>query len=84
MGGDVAGEANGTLAVCYEFCGGVEVSLDESGNLQSVSAILGVGYGFQITSDIISYQEWVFWQQLDGSNCSNLPGTDANSECPGE
>jgi RHS repeat-associated protein len=83
VGGDVTGDLNGSAAGFWDFGGGVEGSLDESGELQSISAIWGVGYGGHLTTDIVSDQEWIYWMQFDGSGCSQIPGAETG-ECPGQ
>jgi hypothetical protein len=84
VGGDAVGEPNLSFAGFFEQGGGLEGSLDQSGNLQSVSIIYGAGYGAHLTSTTISYQNWVAWWDLNGNDCSNVPGLDGNTECPGQ
>jgi RHS repeat-associated protein len=83
LGGDVAGKVNASGSLCPGgFCVGLEGSLDQSGDLQSVSLILGPGEGGHLTTDVVSYQEWVFWTDLDGHSCSNVAGVEGTGECP--
>jgi RHS repeat-associated protein len=83
VGGAVAGEASGTAVLCIDFCGGLTGDMDDTGDY-SVSGIIGVGEGFEVSQDIISVDEWLYWERGDGSSCSHVPGGEYNGNCPGQ
>jgi RHS repeat-associated protein len=83
VGGAVAGEASGTATLCIDFCGGITGSLDSTGDV-SVSGITGIGESFEVSQDIITIDEWLFWKNGDGDSCSHVPGAEYNGDCPGQ
>jgi hypothetical protein len=86
-GGLASGEGWNLDAVgCAGICVGAEVADNYATDNQfdTLGFIFGAGEGLEIDTNLYSEADWIFWSQMDGSSCLQVPSIDKTSgDCPG-